>query len=66
ALGAAILGFYGCGKFSNIDDTIKSMVRFIDTKNPNKANSKIYKKLTRIFMSALLEINEKKRVTKDL
>ncbi|MFX1326153.1 MAG: FGGY-family carbohydrate kinase [Promethearchaeota archaeon] len=66
ALGAAILGFYGCGKFSNTDDAIKSMVRFIDTKIPNKENSKIYKKLTRIFMPAVLEINEKKRITKDL
>jgi xylulokinase len=66
ALGAAILGFYGCDKYSNINDAIEKMVRFIDTKNPNKANSRIYKKLTRIFMPAMLEINDKKRITKDL
>jgi xylulokinase len=66
AMGAAILGFYGCGKFNAITDAINQMVRFTDEKNPIKENVKIYKKLTRIFMPTVLETNEKKRVTKDL
>ncbi len=66
ALGAAILGFYGLGKYNSIEDAIEKMVRFTDVKNPNKENSKIYKKLSRIFMTALLETNEKKRITKNL
>ncbi|MFX1393082.1 MAG: FGGY-family carbohydrate kinase [Promethearchaeota archaeon] len=66
ALGAAILGFYGCKKYNSIDDAIEKMVRFEKEFNPNKDNVKIYKKLNRIFMPALLEVYEKKRVTKDL
>ncbi|MFX1447535.1 MAG: FGGY-family carbohydrate kinase [Promethearchaeota archaeon] len=66
AVGASILGFYGCGKFGAIKDAINQMVRFTDEKNPIKENVKTYKKLTRIFMPTILEINEKKRVTKDL
>ena len=66
ALGAAILGFYRLGKYNSIEDAIEKMVRFTDVKNPNKENSKIYKKLNRIFLTALLETNEKKRVTKNL
>ena len=66
ALGAAILGFYGLGKYNSIEDAIEKMVRFTDIKNPNKENSKIYKKLGRIFMSTILEINDKKRITKNL
>ncbi|GAI94111.1 unnamed protein product, partial [marine sediment metagenome] len=66
ALGAAILGFYGLGKYNSIEDAIEKMVRFTDVKNPNKENSKIYKKLNRIFLTTLLETNEKKRVTKNL
>jgi len=66
ALGAAMLGFYGLGKYNSIEDAIEKMVRFTDVKNPDKENSKIYKKLGRIFMSTVLETNEKKRVTKNL
>ncbi|MHA1669816.1 MAG: FGGY-family carbohydrate kinase [Promethearchaeota archaeon] len=66
ALGAGILGFYGCGRFNNINDAIANMVNFSDEKNPNKDTVKIYKKLTRIFMPAVLEMNDKKRVTKNL
>ncbi|MFX0058697.1 MAG: FGGY-family carbohydrate kinase [Candidatus Hodarchaeota archaeon] len=66
AVGASILGFYGCGKFSTISDAINKIVRFSDEKVPNKENVKIYKKLSRIFFSTVLETNEKKRVTKDL
>jgi len=66
ALGAAILGFYGLGKYSSLNDAIEKMVRFVGVKNPIKENTKIYKKLIRIFMPAVLDINDKKRVTKNL
>jgi len=66
ALGAAILGFYGLGKYSSLNDAIEEMVRFVGVKNPIKENTKIYKKLIRIFMPAVLDINDKKRVTKNL
>jgi xylulokinase len=66
AVGASILGFYGCGEYSTISDAINKMVRFSDEKEPNKENVKIYKKLNRIFFSTVLETNEKKRVTKNL
>ncbi len=66
ALGAAILGFYGLGKYTRIEDAIEKMVRIADIKTPNKENSKIYKKLGRIFMSTILETNDRKRVTKNL
>lgn len=66
ALGAAILGFYGCGIFDNIEDAIEKMVSFSEEKTPIKDNTKVYKKLIRIFMPTLLEINDKKRVTKNL
>ena len=63
SLGAAILGFYGCNNYNTIDNAIENMVKFVDTKSPIKENSKIYKKLKRIFMPTLLEILDKKRVT---
>lgn len=66
AMGAAILGFLGCKRYDNPEKAIENMVRFPTIKNPKKENSKIYKKLNRIFMPALLEIYEKKRVTKNL
>ena len=66
ALGAAILGFYGLGKYNSIDDAVEKMVRFEKEFHPIKANSTIYKKLTRIFMPLVLKINEEKRVTKNL
>jgi xylulokinase len=66
ALGAAILGFYGLGKYNSIEDAIEKMVRIADVKTPNKENSKIYKKLGRIFMSVVLKTNDEKRVTKNL
>ncbi|MFX0010203.1 MAG: FGGY-family carbohydrate kinase [Candidatus Hermodarchaeota archaeon] len=66
AVGAAILGFYGCKKFTTIKDGIEQIVRFSEEKVPNKETAKIYKKLTRIFFSTVLETNDKKRVTKDL
>ncbi len=66
ALGAAILGFYGCKKYSSIDEAIEKMVRFEKEFVPLKSNVKVYKKLNRIFMPTLLNLYEKKRVTKDL
>lgn len=66
ALGAAILGFYGLRIFNTFDDAIEKMVRFIDVKEPIKENTKIYKKLIRIFMPTVLEVNNNRRVTKNL
>ncbi|MBY8980210.1 MAG: hypothetical protein KGD72_07450, partial [Candidatus Lokiarchaeota archaeon] len=66
ALGAAILGFYGLDKYNTIDEAVQKMVRFVDAKNPIKENVKVYKKLIRIFMPTVLEINSNKRVTKNL
>jgi len=66
AMGAAILGFYGCKKYNSLNDAIEKMVRFEKEFNPIKANVKIYKKLNRLFMPTALDIYQKKRVTKDL
>jgi xylulokinase len=66
ALGAAMLGFYGTKIHNSIDAAVKNMCRFESTKDPIKDNVKAYKKLVRLFMPTVLEINEKKRVTKDL
>jgi xylulokinase len=66
AMGAAILGFFGCKRYDTIEKAIENMIRFPIIKNPIKENSKIYKKLYRIFLPTLLEIYTKKRVTKDL
>ncbi|MFX1567813.1 MAG: FGGY-family carbohydrate kinase [Promethearchaeota archaeon] len=66
AMGAAILGFLGCKRYNMIEKAIENMIRFPTSKNPIKENSKIYKKLYRIFLPTLLEIYSKKRVTKDL
>jgi xylulokinase len=66
ALGAAILGFYGCKKYNSFNDAIEKMVRFEKEFNPIKDNVKIYKKLNRLFMPTVLDIFDKKRVTKDL
>ncbi len=66
ALGAAILGFYGLDKYDSLNEAIQKMVRFVDAKNPIKENTKVYKKLIRIFMPAVLEINSNRRVTKNL
>jgi xylulokinase len=66
ALGAAILGFYGCKKYNSFNDAIEKMVRFEKEFNPIKDNVKIYKKLNRLFMPTVLDVFDKKRVTKDL
>jgi len=66
AMGAAILGFFGCKRYDTIEKAIENMVRFPTIKTPIKENLKIYKKLNRIFMPALLDVYGKKRITKDL
>jgi xylulokinase len=66
AVGAAILGFYGCKRYNSFNNAIEKMVRFEKEFNPLKENAKVYKKLTRLFMPTLLDIFQKKRVTKDL
>jgi len=66
AMGAGILGFYGCKKFNSIEKALENMVRFQEVKTPIKENIKVYKKLNRIFMPALLDVYDKKRVTKNL
>ncbi|MFX1298811.1 MAG: FGGY-family carbohydrate kinase, partial [Promethearchaeota archaeon] len=63
ALGAAILGFLGLKTYSSYEDAINNMVRFAETKQAIKENSKVYKKLIRIFMPSVLEIDGKKRIT---
>ncbi|MHA1264172.1 MAG: FGGY-family carbohydrate kinase [Candidatus Helarchaeota archaeon] len=62
-LGAAILGFYGLKQYSSYEEAIKNMVRFVDTKEPIKEHTKVYKKLIRVFMPAMLELLNKKRIT---
>ena len=66
AMGAAILGFCGTKTYGNFEKAISNMVRFVETKEPLKQNMRNYKKLKRVFMPYLLDLNEKKRVTKDL
>jgi autoinducer 2 (AI-2) kinase len=66
ALGAAILGYYGLKKFNSLEEAIERMVRFEKEFNPNKTNVKVYKKLNRLFMPNVLDLYQKKRVTKDL
>ncbi|TFG05881.1 MAG: hypothetical protein EU536_00625 [Promethearchaeota archaeon] len=65
-LGAAILGFCGLKRYATYDDAIHHMVRFSSTKHANQDNRKIYKKLIRVFMPAVLEILNKKRITGNL
>ncbi len=66
AMGAAILGFCGTKIFGSFEKAISNMVRFVETKEPIKKNARTYKKLYRIFLLNLLDLYEKKRVTKDL
>ncbi|MHA1298986.1 MAG: FGGY-family carbohydrate kinase, partial [Candidatus Helarchaeota archaeon] len=63
AVGAAILGFIGTGNFNSIEDAVKNMVKFVDKREPNKANKKVYKKLFRVFQSEIMQIHTKKRIT---
>ncbi|MHA1270929.1 MAG: FGGY-family carbohydrate kinase [Candidatus Helarchaeota archaeon] len=63
ALGAGMLGFYGCGQYKSITSAVDNMVNIIETKTPIKENNKKYKKLIRIFTPAVLNILNKKRIT---
>lgn len=66
ALGAAILGFVGLKNYTSFEAAIQKMVRFATTKSPIPENTKIYKKVIRVFMPAVLEVLNKKRITGDL
>ncbi len=66
ARGAAILGFCGTKIYGNFEKAISNMVRFVETKEPIKQNMRNYKKLKRVFMPYILDLSEKKRITKDL
>ena len=63
AMGAAILGFLGTKHYGTVDDAVKNMVKYIDKKEPNQANKKVYKKLFRVFESETITIYGKKRIT---
>jgi sugar (pentulose or hexulose) kinase len=66
AMGAAILGFCGTKTYGNFEKAISNMVRFVETIEPLKQNVRIYKKLSRIFMPYILDLSEKKRLTKGI
>jgi len=66
ALGAAILGFLGCKYYNSLENAIENMVRFEKEFIPINDNVKVYKKLNRLFMPTVLDIFQKKRITKDL
>ncbi len=66
ALGAAILGYHSLKIYKSLDDTMANMIRFEKEFNPIKENIKIYKKLNRLFMPTVLDLFQKKRITKDL
>ncbi|MCK4285883.1 MAG: hypothetical protein KAX18_06755 [Candidatus Lokiarchaeota archaeon] len=66
ALGAAILVFYNSKRYESINNAINNMIRFIDVKEPIMQNVSVYKKLYRSFVQALIDIDEKKRVTGNL
>ncbi|GAH10296.1 unnamed protein product, partial [marine sediment metagenome] len=66
AMGAAILGFCGTKIFGNFEKAISNMVRFVETIEPTKQNTRTYKKLNKIFMPLLLDLYEKKRLTKGI
>jgi sugar (pentulose or hexulose) kinase len=66
AMGAAILGYCGTKTYSNFEEAIDNMVRFVETKEPIKENMRIYKKLNRIFMSNVIDLYGKNRVTRGL
>ncbi|NVM02514.1 MAG: hypothetical protein HWN67_09280 [Candidatus Helarchaeota archaeon] len=63
AMGAAILGFLGTKNYGTVDDAVKNMVKYVDKKEPNPANKKVYKKLFRVFESETITLHGKKRIT---
>jgi xylulokinase len=66
AMGAAILGYCGTKTYNNFEEAIDNMVRFVETKEPIKKNMRIYKKLNRIFMSQVIDLYGKNRLTRGL
>jgi xylulokinase len=66
ALGAAILVFYNSKRYESLDNAITNMIRFTDVKEPIMQNVKVYKKLYGYFMQTLIDIDENKRVTRNL
>ena len=53
-------------KYDRFGHAAENMVRFKGTKSPDQKNAKFYKKLNRIFKPTLLDLFEKKRITKNL
>lgn len=66
SLGSAILGALATKYYNSIEEAVEKMVRFEKQYEPIKKHQRVYKKLSRIFMPALLDIYQNKRVTKDL
>ncbi len=66
ALGAAILVFNGSKKYESIDKAIANMVRITEVKEPIEENVKVYEKLGKSFVQALIDINMNERVTGEL
>ncbi len=66
ALGAAILVFHNSKRYGSLNNAITNMIRFTEFKEPIEQNIGIYKKLTNIFIQTLIDIDQKKRVTRDL
>jgi len=66
ALVAAILVFHNSKRYESLNNAITNMIRFSDIKEPIEQNIGIYKKLTNIFIQTLIDIDQKKRVTRDL
>jgi sugar (pentulose or hexulose) kinase len=66
ALGAAILVFKGSKKYSSIERAINNMVRIVEIKEPIDVNVKVYEKLGKSFVQALVDIDGNERVTGNL
>ncbi len=66
ALGAAMLVFRNSKRYGSLEDAITNMVRFNDVKEPIKGNARVYKKLYKIFLGEIPNLDSNKRVTRDL
>ncbi|MBY8991968.1 MAG: hypothetical protein KGD58_14590 [Candidatus Lokiarchaeota archaeon] len=66
ALGAGILVFCNSKRYKSLDNAVTNMIRFTDVKEPIEHNVSVYKTLYRIFVQELINIDGKKRVTRDL
>ncbi|MHA2400701.1 MAG: hypothetical protein ACXADU_17670 [Promethearchaeota archaeon] len=58
--------FHNSKRYGSLNNAITNMIRFTDVKEPIEQNIGIYKKLTGIFIQTLIDIDQKKRVTRDL